>query len=500
MSRSDLAHPPVAAGPRSLLHGERGLWLLCSLLSMGIFTLDLLLPLGAAASVPYILVVLLALRSDDDRTPLVFALLSSLLTLAGLWLSIPHADPWMVLLNRTLGLLAIWVSALLGQQLRHLGRSVRDNREQLETLTDTLPLAIAGIDAESGRYLYVNPSYAALFGHLPAGLLGHELAQVHALDFAELLGSRAANLSAGGSVMLEHALSPANSPGECKVKILLTRFRSEAEPSSSLITVVINEINDTTLAAIQLQRQLAAMAHVGRLATMGELAAKLAHELNQPLTAISGYTRASLRMMRAGQWKSAELIDALEDASLQAERAADIIRGLRNFLRKSPSEREPLDLPRLVDEVVRLVQHEARAHRIEIHTHTAATLPVVHANRTEIEQVLFNLLLNAIEAITENRPGRRQVTISLTGTGVGNRDVEIAVADSGAGFVEEVSEHLFDPFFSTKKDGMGMGLSICRTIIEAHGGELRARKNAIGGATFHFTLPATVDQEVHDEA
>jgi C4-dicarboxylate-specific signal transduction histidine kinase len=203
-------------------------------------------------------------------------------------------------------------------------------------------------------------------------------------------------------------------------------------------------------------------------------------------------------MMRAGQWESAELIDALEDASLQAERAADIIRGMRNFLRKGPSERTPLDLPRLVDEVIRLVQHEARAHRIEIHVNTAADLPAVRANRTEIEQVLFNLLLNAIEAIPDNQPGRRQVTITLAP--VGAHGIEVAVADSGAGFVEGIGEHLFDPFFSTKQEGMGMGLSICRTIVEAHGGELRAKRNALGGATFHFILPTFDQEETDDEA
>jgi len=495
---NEAAPGTAAGGRRGLLADERGLRLLCGLLSVGFFALDLALPLGVAAGVPYVLVVLLALRSSDERVPLAFAVVGSLLTLAGLWLSTPHATYWMVLVNRALGLFAIWVTAMLGRQLKQLGRSVRANREQLAALTDTLPLAIACIDARDGSYLYVNPSYAALFACLPARLLGQQLAQVHDARFANLLASRAADLPVGGSVILEHTLALADAPGERHVRIVLTSFHSEQEASPPLTTVVINDVNDSTLAAEQLQRQLAAMAHVARLATMGELAAKLAHELNQPLTAITSYTRASLRMMRAGQWESAELIDALEDASLQAERAADIIRGMRNFLRKGPSERTPLDLPRLVDEVIRLVQHEARAHRIEIHVNTAAELPAVRANRTEIEQVLFNLLLNAIEAIPDNQPGRRQVTITLAPAG--NQGIEVAVADSGTGFVEGIGEHLFDPFFSTKQEGMGMGLSICRTIVEAHGSELRAKRNALGGATFHFVLPTFDQEETGDEA
>jgi len=377
---------------------------------------------------------------------------------------------------------------------RRLGRNARSNRAQMRALTDNLPLGIATLDRE-GRHRYANPAYADWFGHTREALLGQDTRVCGHPDYSACIEAMIAAGLTGSEKTFEIEMS-GGEPGR-RARVSLMPFRPVSNAGEPIMIAVVSDVSVNTLAEAQMQRQLSELAHVARLATMGELAAKLAHELNQPLTAITGYTRASLRMMRSGKWNSSELIDALEDASLQAERAADIIRGLRNFLRKSPSERSRFDLPHMIDEVVRLVQHEARAHQVEIHVSTTNQPQEMFANRTEIEQVLFNLLLNAIEAIPAAGGGRRQVGITTTLADDG--EIVIAVADSGAGFVEGVSEHLFDPFFSTKKDGMGMGLSICRTIIEAHGGMLRATNNAMGGATFRFTLPAT-SEENHNDA
>ena len=476
-----------------------GLVVLCLALSAVVFGIDLALPLGIAGGVPYVLVVLLALRAQDPRVPLAFATLGSVLTVAGFFLSPPLGVTWMVLVNRGLALFAIWVTALLGRQLRRLGRSVRGNRAQLRELADTLPIGVAGIDPVGGSYLYANPAYAALFA-LPAARFRHApIGDVHGARFALRLTERCAGLEEGGSVTFEHQPEVESGAEARRLRVTLARFRREEARDAPLVAAVAIDLSANALASAEIQRQLAELAHVARLATMGELAAKLAHELNQPLAAISAYTRASLRLMRSGKFDTGELTEALEDASLQAERAADIIRGLRNFLRKAPAKRTPLDLPGLLDGVVRLVEHEAGRRRVEVAVRADDRLPAVEANRIEIEQVLFNLLMNALEAIPQHGEGRRLVTLSARGTDAG--ELEIAVADSGAGFVDGVAEHLFDPFFSTKQDGMGMGLSICRTIVEAHGGTLRANNNALGGATFAFTLPpAPPAQEGVDEA
>lgn len=376
---------------------------------------------------------------------------------------------------------------------RRLAHNARHNRAGMLALTDTLPLGIATLELD-GRHRYVNQAYADWFGWTREALKGQ---QVHAVGH-DVYATRIETLLADHDRQREaetFEITISDTEPRRRARVTLVSFHPVSEGGRAMVIAVLSDVSVNEQLEARLQRQLSEMAHVARLATMGELAAKLAHELNQPLTAISGYTRASLRMMRSGQWDAAELIDALEDASLQSERAADIIRGLRNFLRKGPAERDVLRLPQLVDEVLRLVQHEARERRVEVTFSSAADLPLVHANRTEIEQVLFNLLLNAIEAMPAGRDGRRQVSVTANAVEDG---VEMAVADSGSGFVEGVAEHLFDPFFSTKKDGMGMGLSICRTIVEAHGGQLRASQSAMGGATFRFTLP-TPGEEQDDE-
>jgi two-component system sensor histidine kinase DctS len=170
---------------------------------------------------------------------------------------------------------------------------------------------------------------------------------------------------------------------------------------------------------------------------------------------------------------------------------------MRNFLRKRPDGRRTFDIAQLAREVIALVQADARRERVTIQFDIPDALPGVHADRTEINQVLFNLLSNAIEACAEHAAGERRVVLAAALTP--GHAVEVQVADTGAGFVDGVAEHLFDPFFSTKQEGMGMGLSICRTIVEAHGGVLRARNNSQGGATFTFELPVD-GEELHDVA
>lgn len=378
---------------------------------------------------------------------------------------------------------------------RRLERTARRNRVAMRALTDTLPLGIATVDGEA-RHGYANQAYADWFGLSRDSLPGTSVRDVGHPAYSqrvEAVQARADTSEEASTFEIETQTADLRR----RARVTVIPFHPVAEGGQPIMLVVISDVSANELLEARTQRHLSEMAHVARLATMGELAAKLAHELNQPLTAISGYTRASLRMMRSGRWEASELVEALEDASLQAERAADIIRGLRNFLRKSPAERQRLELKSLFEEVVRLVQHQARARRVEISINHATDLPEIRANRTEIEQVLFNLLLNAIEAIPEGGRGRRQVTLNTGRTADGG--IEVAVADSGSGFVEGVGEHLYDPFFSTKGEGMGMGLSICRTIVEAHGGTLRAHNNAMGGATFRFTLPGS-EEEGGDEA
>ncbi|HEY5791051.1 MAG TPA: ATP-binding protein [Gammaproteobacteria bacterium] len=400
---------------------------------------------------------------------------------------------WLVL-SAGIILFLLVACAALARKCQLQGRRMRANRAQLFELTDTLPLGIACIDPRARRYLYVNPRYASLFGSSPEVLQGSRLAEIHQATFAELLATRCATIPEGGSATFEHEMPAHVEAVARRVRVSLAEFRREDGDGPPMVTAVVSDLSANALATERLQRQLAELSHVTRLATMGELAAKLAHELNQPLCAISGYTKASLRMMRSGQWQADELVEALEDASQQAERAADIIRGLRNFLRKTPPRRQPVDVVELVNEVVPLVRPEARRCQVEIEVQSDTELPPVMADRVELEQVLLNLLLNGIEAIDAATVWPRRVRVAAHAAAGG---VAITVSDTGRGFVEGVAEHLFDPFFSTKPEGMGMGLAICRTIVESHGGSLRANNNEEGGATFTVRLPLQVEEESH---
>jgi two-component system sensor histidine kinase DctS len=240
----------------------------------------------------------------------------------------------------------------------------------------------------------------------------------------------------------------------------------------------------------QQQEKLQASA---RLASMGELASTLAHELNQPLAAISSYATGALNLLARSPASGAEhgmLKSALEKASAQAQRAGHIIRSVHAFVRKRDPARQPIDVPKLLDGLAPLVELQARQFFVSIQIGSAPNLPPVLGDGVMLEQVLLNLTRNAIEAMQQVPPARRVLRVNATLENSGNMPmIVVAVADHGHGIPAEVAERLFSPFFSTKSEGMGMGLNICRTVVEFHGGTLTHSDNPKGGTIFRFTLP-----------
>ena len=233
-----------------------------------------------------------------------------------------------------------------------------------------------------------------------------------------------------------------------------------------------------------------------RLITMGEMASSLAHELNQPLTAIANYSMGSVaRVRQALDHGSAgdpqELLQILQKTSAQAERAGKIIRRIREFVKRSEPHRQRCSIRAIVDDAVGFAEIEASKQRIAIHTAVTTTTDDIIADPILIEQVLLNLLRNGAEAMhnAQRPPEQRVLTLTVGDTG---SHVEFAVADRGPGIAPAVQEKLFEPFFSTKSEGMGMGLNICRSIIEFHHGRLWCENNPDGGCTFRFTLPKIV--------
>jgi PAS domain S-box-containing protein len=240
-------------------------------------------------------------------------------------------------------------------------------------------------------------------------------------------------------------------------------------------------------------RHMVELAHVSRLSTMGQMATEIAHELNQPLCAIASYGDTCLRMYESKQCSPDEVRRVLKEITTQAERASEVIRRIRKFVRKDDGDRAAVSLNELVSDVVRLTQVEARWNRVTIATDLGTELPPVIADKILIEQVIMNLVRNAIEAIGHAETARREVTISTRSRGGGT--LEVVVEDTGPGIPAAGAEALFQPFFTTKPTGMGMGLSLSRSIAEAHGGELVAEPGSNSGAIFRLVLPAIKEEQ-----
>jgi PAS domain S-box-containing protein len=260
------------------------------------------------------------------------------------------------------------------------------------------------------------------------------------------------------------------------------------------ITGSLTDLTDRKRAEEAARQHQAELAHVARLGTMGGMAAGLAHELNQPLAAIVSYARGCIRRIRGGA-EPPELIEALEHIATQAVRAGEVIRRIRNFARKEEPKREPVDVNELVREAVRFSESEARKQEVAIRLSLTARLPLVEADSVQVEQVLINLLRNAFDATRDSDSDRAEVLVE---TALDGRDgVVVRVRDWGKGILPAIADRVFDPFFTTKPTGLGMGLSISRSLIEAHGGRLWATPNPDRGTTFHFTLPLATGGRSH---
>lgn len=237
----------------------------------------------------------------------------------------------------------------------------------------------------------------------------------------------------------------------------------------------------------ELRKVRADLAHVSRVTALGELAASIAHEVNQPLAAITTYGDACLRLLSATPPNMLKARDAVERIIGDSMRASEVIKRIRALMRKAGSEKTPLDVNEIIREVVSLTRGELRDNRIQLRLELARHVPHVLGDRVELQQVLLNLVLNGVEALSPVTGRARELLIDSRADGPDR--VVIVVRDTGVGLSLEDASRIFDPFFTTKPGGLGIGLSISRTIIEAHGGRLRAVSNGSVGATLQLTLP-----------
>ncbi|WP_429410861.1 PAS domain S-box protein [Paraburkholderia sp. WSM4174] len=254
-----------------------------------------------------------------------------------------------------------------------------------------------------------------------------------------------------------------------------------------VVLIVCEDITEARRAAEALREVQIELAHANRVATMGQLAASIGHEVNQPIAATVTNAQAALRWLSAQPLDAEKVRQALGRIVKDANRAEDVIGRIRELIKKAPPRKERMDLNEAIREVIELTRGEATKRGASVQTQLAGGLPHIEGDRVQLQQVLLNLVINAIEAMSGVSDGAREIIVT-TGTADAGC-VLVAVLDSGPGFAADSAEHVFAPFYTTKSAGLGMGLSICRSIIEAHGGRLWASANVPRGAIFQFTVP-----------
>jgi two-component system sensor kinase FixL len=258
-------------------------------------------------------------------------------------------------------------------------------------------------------------------------------------------------------------------------------------------TGFIRDLTERQNTEARLQELQSELVHISRLTAMGEMASTLAHELNQPLSAISNYLKGSRNLLEdRSDENSTTIRNALDKAADQAMRAGQIIRRLRDFVSRGETERHAESVSKLVEEASALALVGVKDRGIHVRFEFDPSVDLVLADRVQIQQVVLNLIRNSMDALETSQVRDLKIAIGPTDEGF----VRISVIDTGSGIAPEVAKQLFQPFVTTKREGMGVGLSISRTIVEAHGGQIWVEQNPSGGTTFHFTLPIVGGSDV----
>ena len=351
--------------------------------------------------------------------------------------------------------------------------------ERFVHVLEELQAAVYVADHDSGRILYANHNLARLLDADPDSLDAREL--------GERFGITPLATPQGQTEFVSREIRNPASGRWYLVKSGPIPWTSRRQVSLQVITE-ITELKQ----AQALKRQNQEMLHqTARLASLAEIASTLAHEVNQPLMAIATYNDAGLRMLGGTRFNKDDLVTALQRSREQALRAGKIIRGVRDFIRSRRTTPTDCDINALVRHALDLLETPLDENGIDVALSLSDTPLQARADQTLLVQVILNLVQNAIEAMAKNDPARRKLSIASTRTAEGT--IIVSVSDQGRGIPADLGEQPYMPLFTTKMQGMGLGLSICRSVVEAHGGRIWHGKNVDGGCSFHFSLPPESD-------
>ena len=384
--------------------------------------------------------------------------------------------------------------------MKDIEAALADSEEQFRQVVEAVPNGIVLV-AGDGRIAMLNSAVEQAFGYPRDELLGQPIetlvperyrAAHPRLRDSFTTAPRARAMGAGRELFGRR-----KDGSEFPVEVGLNPVETKEGPMVLAAIVDITERLKIEAERRQTDQHLqdlqSELIHVSRLSTMGQMASTLAHELNQPLTAVSSYLQGLKRLAQA-ELDPARAIDVIDRTVAQAARAGEVIRRLRDFVAKGETDRQPENLNDVVEEAVSLAMVGARQSGVILSLQFDPELPPVLIDKVQIQQVVLNLVRNAIEAMEGGE--RRELTIA-TRSGV---FAEITVTDTGPGIAPEVAARLFQPFTTTKKSGMGVGLSICREIVEAHGGRITTAANTPTGTVFRVTLPTITNDGLDDNA
>ena len=366
-------------------------------------------------------------------------------------------------------------------------QALREREAHLQSILDTVPDAMIVIDTKGAMQSF---SIAAerLFGWSAEDAIGRNVSllmpspyrEAHDDYLARYLATGERRIIGIGRVVVGQRRDGSTFPMELSVGEMRVADRR-------FFTGFVRDLTERQETEARLQELQSELVHVSRLTAMGEMASALAHELNQPLSAIANYLRGSRRLLDKGDPSDVpRLSEALDKAADQALRAGEVIHRLRDFIGRGEVERQVHSASKLIQEASALALVGVKEQGIRVTMQLDPSADLVVADRVQVQQVVINLLRNAIDAMRAGKGGELSVRTARHAGGF----TVVSVSDTGTGIEEEVRERLFEPFMTTKKEGMGVGLSICRTIVEAHGGSIWAVNNVGAGATFAFTLPA----------
>jgi two-component system sensor kinase FixL len=355
----------------------------------------------------------------------------------------------------------------------------------LRSILDTIPDAMVVIDRQ-GIIQSFSAAAERLFGYQEEQVRGQNVSllmpspyrEQHDANIARYLATGERRIIGIGRVVLGRRADGTTFPMELAVgEINQDGFR--------LFTGFIRDLTERQETKARLQELQEELLHVSRLRSMGQMAAALSHELNQPLTATSNYLKAARRMLDMPDPDMARIRQAIELAASQTVRSGEIIQRLRAFVSRGTVTQQPEAVAKLIEEASALALVGAKERGVDVHLEIDPAVPTVVADRVQIQQVLLNLIRNAVEAMECSR--HRDLTI--TAAPASGTQLTVSVADTGCGIDPGIESRLFQPFVTNKRDGMGIGLSLCRTIVEAHGGRIWSEPNPGGGTVFRFTVP-----------